>query len=248
LQTKLVARADISVPMSSSSFSSSVATEDFPAFDHTVMPVSMVPNWGAMHSPEIWNRSYADMRPEEFVPVPRYNLSSLTVPLNDLTNDDSAESVATVTAKLFYSTRFFGAYDLDSGEFEAVHPGVDLKLARGTPIGAIAGGRVQTVARNASMGLHVIIEHHLPDGTVMYSIYGHFDVALVEEGESVSPGTPVGVVGMTGNTSGPHVHLQVDTDNGTSPHKPYWPSDVPTRAEAAKFTVNPVIFIATYGK
>ncbi len=225
-----------------------VTPEEFPAFEYTVMPVTSTPNWGAMRTPMEWNRSYREMTSADFVELPRYDVIKLKTSLDELAQDLTESSIALITAKLFYSTRFFGAYDLDSGEFEAVHPGVDLKLARGTPIGAIAGGKVHAVKRSEGMGLHVIIEHRLPDESVMFSVYGHFDITLVDEGDSVTPGTPIGVVGMTGNTSAPHLHLQVDADTGARPHKVYWPSSIPTRAEAAKFTVNPLVFIAKYGR
>ena len=111
----------------------------FPAFGHAVQPVQAVPNWGAMRSPKEWNRSYAEMDERDFVPVPDYDLTTLTIPIQSLLKRAPGQ-VATLTDKLFYSTRYFGAYDLDAGEFTGAHAGIDLKLAEGTPVGAIAGG------------------------------------------------------------------------------------------------------------
>jgi murein DD-endopeptidase MepM/ murein hydrolase activator NlpD len=123
---------------------------------------------------------------------------------------------------------------------------VDLKLAPHTPIGAIAGGRVLSVLRDDnSLGLHVMIEHHL--GTDIYiSIYGHLDTAGVKAGDTVIPGQFVGTVGMTGHTTAPHLHLQIDRGDGKRTHTAYFPTTLPSPEEAAKFVVNPITFIAAH--
>lgn len=214
------------------------------AFDRTVFPVSQVPNWGAMHAAAEWNRSYAQMNSTDFVPTPSYDLEKLSTPFRELVRDKETKEI---TRKLFYSTKFLGRYDLDAGEYTGTHPGVDLKLAPGTPIGAIAGGRVQTVASDDILGLHVIIEHKI-GWTTVYSIYGHFGATMVQEGQVVTPGQTIGFVGSTGSTTGPHLHLQVDQDDGTVPHEAYHPSQGTSVAEALKRTINPIQFIQRYGK
>lgn len=138
----------------------------FPAFGHAQYPISKIPNWGTMHTAAEWNRSYGEMTADDFVPVPAYNMSVLLTPMKDVTNNSSEKAIQTVTTKLFYSTRFFGAYDLDSPEWKMVHPGVDLKLALGTPVHAIGGGRVNNVSSSSAGGTYVVIEHHLAEGTI----------------------------------------------------------------------------------
>jgi murein DD-endopeptidase MepM/ murein hydrolase activator NlpD len=223
--------------------------EDFPSFGRAIHPVSKVPDWGTMTTPKQWERRYSEMSEEDFVRVPSYNLTQLTVKMSELIEDRfDADNIKIITAKLYYSTRHFGAYDLDSHEFEAVHPGVDLKLPEGMPLGAVAGGRVHDVRRSAEgLGLHVIIEHRAPDGQTYYSIYGHMERAAVIKGADVKPGQTVGYVGMTGYTSGPHLHLQIDRGTaGEASHGVYWPSSVPSRSEADRFTVSPIAFIRQY--
>lgn len=216
----------------------------FPPFERAVFPVSRVPNWGIMDTEEEWRRTFSEMTNEDFVPVPRYDMDTLMTPMESLLVR-RAESVPAITTKLFYSTRHFAAYDLDAGEFSAVHPGVDLKLALGTPIGAIGGGRVHAVRSDArGLGLHIIIEHRIR-GDTYFSIYGHFGSVHVQEGDTVRPGTIVGRVGITGNTTAPHLHLQVDRGEPDElAHQPYWPSSLPGRTEASHFTVHPLQFIA----
>ena len=227
----------------------SVQSQEFPAFGNAVSPVARVPNWGDMRTPAEWNRSYKQMQDNDFVQVPAYDLRTLMTPLTELakTRDDE-DTIRMITAKLYYSTRYFGAYNLDAGEFSAIHPGIDLKLADGTPIGSIAGGRVHDVRQDErSLGLHVIIEHRAPDGQTYYSIYGHLDTVTVKKGDNLEAGQYIGNVGMSGNTSGPHLHLQIDRGEPDEEyHAPYWPDHIPSRDEADEFTVNPVSFIRMY--
>jgi murein DD-endopeptidase MepM/ murein hydrolase activator NlpD len=214
----------------------------FPAFDHAVFPVSRVPDWGAMRTAFEWSRQYDRLAPSDFVAIPRYDLALLTEPMDGLIHPLRTSSIPIITAKLFYSTRYFGAYDLDAGEFTGTHAGIDLKLAEGTPVGAVAGGRVETVAQDGLLGLHVIIEHHVR-GERIFSIYGHLGGTIVREGQDVAPGDGIGTVGMTGSTSAPHLHLQIDRDRGEVIHTPYTTSVIPSREEAARWTYNPVTFI-----
>jgi len=236
---------------SSSSRSSAVRmpTEDFPPFLRTVMPVTKVPNWGDMRTPEEWNRSYGEINESEFVMVPAYDIDALTDETMKelLEHRDEPETIKTLTEKLTWSTRFFGAYDLDAGEFSAIHPGVDMKLAEGTPIGSIAGGRVNAVNNKSSgLGLHVIIEHRMPDGSQYFSIYGHLGEATVSVGDSVKPGDIIGKIGMTGKTTAPHLHLQVDKGFGEEFHVANTPDHLPSHSEARQFWMHPIEFIRTY--
>ncbi len=205
-----------------------------------------MPNWGAMRTPDEWNRTYSELTEADFVSIPRYDMSVLTTPMESLTKPLRDENIPKITAKLFYSTRFFGSYDLDSGEFTWTHAGVDLKLARGTPIGAIGGGRVTSVTTTQMLGLHVIVEHRLANGETYYSIYGHFDRAAVQAGEDIVPGQTLGYVGMTGNTSAPHLHLQIDHGKPGENHQPYYTTVAPSAAEAAKYVVHPISFISKW--
>ncbi len=221
----------------------------FPAFERAVYPVGRVPNWGAMKTPAEWERDYGEMNRDEFVRLPMYDIDDLTTPMNSLLKHrDDPRSIRILTAKLFYSTRFFGSYDLDSGEFSGTHAGIDLKLPEGTPVGAIAGGRVSSVQRHESgLGLHVIIEHRLGDQT-FYSIYGHLSAIGVTEGQDVAPGAYIGAVGSTGRSTGDHLHLQVDLGVPGASHAVYNPKDTPTRTEAARHTINPFSFIESHDR
>ena len=219
----------------------------FPAFDHAESPVSVVPDWGAMRTPAEWDRPFSQIPAQEFVPLPPYDLRTLQIPLSSLTNPIHPASIPILTAKLTYSTRYYGAYDLDVGEFSGLHPGIDLKLAFGTPVGALAGGKVSLVDKQENgLGLFVIVEHRLQSGETIFSTYGHLDTAWVREGEAVRPGQTIGTVGLSGRTTAPHLHLQIDRDDGSAPHLPYWPTRIPSPAEAALHTLHPIDFIRQF--
>lgn len=88
------------------------------------------------------------------------------------------------------------------------HTGVDFPAPIGTPVKAIAAGTVVTATDNSgSYGTHVQIKH--ADGK--YSFYAHFSSRAVSVGDTVTAGEVIGAVGVTGNTSGPHLHFEVRT-------------------------------------
>ena len=203
---------------------------------YTVHPVSKVPNWGAMRTASEWNRAYGDMKESDFVAVPPYHLSSLTIPLSSLTTPITQASIPLITAKLYYSTRYMSNYDLDADEHSGTHDGVDLKLALDTPVGSIGGGKVIEISEDGTLGLHVLIEHELTSGERYLSIYGHLATTLVTLGQTVAPGQIIGTVGMTGNTSGPHLHLGLHRKIRSGSWNEY----------DATESVNPMTFITQY--
>ncbi len=86
------------------------------------------------------------------------------------------------------------------------HDGLDIAAPLGTPVRAIASGRVTLAGRVSDGAVVVLIEH----GPGIFSLYGHLESELaVRDGQSVVAGTVIGSVGLTGNTTGAHLHLEV---------------------------------------
>jgi len=86
------------------------------------------------------------------------------------------------------------------------HDGLDIAAALGTPVRAIASGRVTLAGRVSDGAVVVMIEH----GPGVFSLYGHLQPELaVRDGQSVVAGTVIGSVGLTGNTTGAHLHLEI---------------------------------------
>ncbi|WP_199254114.1 M23 family metallopeptidase [Mycolicibacterium mengxianglii] len=92
----------------------------------------------------------------------------------------------------------------------ALHGGVDLANAIGTPIYAVSDGVVIEVGPAAGYGALVKLRHS--DGTV--TLYGHVNSWNVSVGERVFAGDQIATVGNRGNSTGPHLHLEV-LINGT---------------------------------
>jgi murein DD-endopeptidase MepM/ murein hydrolase activator NlpD len=89
-----------------------------------------------------------------------------------------------------------------------LHAGIDLAAAEGTPYRAIHAGKVTKAGWYGGYGYCVIIQHS--DGTE--SIYGHSSKLTVKEGQQVKAGDELGLVGNTGHSYGPHLHLEVHVD------------------------------------
>jgi murein DD-endopeptidase MepM/ murein hydrolase activator NlpD len=94
--------------------------------------------------------------------------------------------------------------DLNQG-YSISHPALDIGQHEGAPVRAMAAGRVTLAAEDAQNGIHVLLVHR--DG--LTSFYSHLSLAHVEGGEWVTKGQEIGLVGDTGVSTGPHLHLQV---------------------------------------
>ena len=99
----------------------------------------------------------------------------------------------------------FGLRRVFNGEPRAPHSGLDLAVARGTPIGASAGGRVLAVDDYFFNGRTVFVDH----GNGLISMYCHLERIDVHAGDAVRRGQPLGLAGMSGRASGPHLHWSV---------------------------------------
>ena len=90
------------------------------------------------------------------------------------------------------------------------HNGIDIAADTGSHIFAVADGTVITVENtNMGYGVHCIIDH----GDYK-TLYAHCDALEVIEGQKVQQGQLIGYVGNTGNSTGPHLHLEVFTGGG----------------------------------
>lgn len=90
--------------------------------------------------------------------------------------------------------------------FHKYHPGVDLRAPYGSDIRSITDGVVSDVFRSRyGYGQAVIVEH--ADG--YSSMYAHVQRISVESGSSIDQETVIAKIGMTGYTTGPHLHLEI---------------------------------------
>ena len=101
-------------------------------------------------------------------------------------------------------------YSYVSQGFRSFHPGIDLVTKFGTPIRPIATGDIEEAGYSLfGYGNAILVNHG--DGTK--SLYAHLSKIYVKKGDSVTSNTVVGLVGSTGRSTGPHLHLEIYQDN-----------------------------------
>lgn len=91
-----------------------------------------------------------------------------------------------------------------TGEKE-LHNGIDIAVSAGTPIHAVHDGKVVSAGDAGDYGLCVVIE----DERGYQSRYAHCQSLSVTAGQEIKKGEEIATVGSTGNSTGPHLHLEV---------------------------------------
>lgn len=101
-------------------------------------------------------------------------------------------------------------YGASSSIRKSTHTGLDIATTSGTPIHVIADGTVTFASYSGSYGNLVKISH----GNGIESWYAHTSKMYVTQGQEVKAGDVIAAVGSTGNSTGPHLHLEIRI-NGT---------------------------------
>lgn len=95
--------------------------------------------------------------------------------------------------------------------FSPAHRGIDIMSSIGVPVYVADGGTVASAIRGtADYGDYLVIDH----GNGLRSLYAHLSAFFVENGEKVAKGDRIGAVGMTGLSTGPHLHFEVWKNGG----------------------------------
>jgi murein DD-endopeptidase MepM/ murein hydrolase activator NlpD len=109
-------------------------------------------------------------------------------------------------------TSIAGAYSAISQGYSSGHSGIDITADNGAPVESLSDGKVIKIADEdkycpgKGYGKLVMIEDSKGDHTFLYA---HLGRQLVDYGDEVKNGDTIGTVGMTGRTTGPHLHLTV---------------------------------------
>ena len=120
----------------------------------------------------------------------------------------------TVTAHLPLRQPVAGPLDVTSGFGArhdpfygrlALHTGIDLRQDYGSAVRAVAAGSVTIAGAESGYGTLVEIDH----GNGYATRYAHLSVASVKVGDKVAAGTPIGQIGTSGRSTGPHLHYEV---------------------------------------
>lgn len=112
----------------------------------------------------------------------------------------------------FIVTSHFGNRVSPGGIGSTNHKGIDLGCHGGiTPINSLAAGEVITSSHLTGFGNTVVVKH----SNDFYTTYAHMSKLNVKVGQSVKAGQSLGICGSTGNSTGPHLHLEISPE----PHK-----------------------------
>jgi murein DD-endopeptidase MepM/ murein hydrolase activator NlpD len=102
--------------------------------------------------------------------------------------------------------------------FGRAHQGIDIAAPIGTPIRAPLAGTVIESGPASGFGMWVQVRH--ADGTV--TTYGHINRSLVRVGQKVAAGEVIAEVGNRGRSTGPHLHIEVETPSGNKINPRPW--------------------------
>lgn len=92
------------------------------------------------------------------------------------------------------------------------HSGLDIGMPTGTEIYAVKPGTVKKAeTTSGGYGYHIIIDH----GNGLETLYAHCSELLVEAGQEVDTDTVIAKVGSTGNSTGPHLHIEIRVNGET---------------------------------
>ena len=98
------------------------------------------------------------------------------------------------------------------------HAGVDIAGKKGTAIHASASGRIVLVSQtNEGYGYHIKIQHKYG----FITLYAHMSKILCKGGQYVKKGDIIGLVGSTGNSTGPHLHYEIHKNGKIINPKPF---------------------------
>ena len=125
--------------------------------------------------------------------------------LNLTENRDALASMPSIWPVVGFISSSFGGRSSPFGGGGQFHKGLDISNRMGTPVLAPAQGAVILAARDGAYGNSVEINH----GGGIVTKYGHMQRWAVQPGQWVKRGEIIGYIGMSGRTTGPHLHYEV---------------------------------------
>ncbi len=186
-------------------------------FDGTIMPILYIPDWTKV---QYQNKSilFTDIPISDYIPIPQYDANTLL----DIWNTSNKSLIFHYT----YITPYMGSYRLNYKEHDGSHNAVDIRAPIWTPILSIANGVVIRALEADATGNKLIVIRHdnVPiNGKKqnIYSGYLHLSEITIQEWTKVKKWDMIGRVGISGITTTPHLHIQIDTED--APFHPYWP-------------------------
>lgn len=111
----------------------------------------------------------------------------------------------------YYISSRYGWRDNPFSGSRTFHNGMDMATARGTPVYAALDGTVSATGYDVTYGNYIVISHH----SGYQTLYGHLNTILTSPGKFVTTSTKIGLVGNTGQSTGPHLHFTIYKNHST---------------------------------
>ena len=125
---------------------------------------------------------------------------------------EAKEAIATIDginlSVLPVSGKITSRFGVSSSIRSGAHTGLDIACSSGTDIKAVAKGKVIFAENNGAYGNLVKIDH----GNGIETWYAHCSKIYTKVGKEVKAGDVIAAVGTTGNSTGPHLHLEIRID------------------------------------
>ncbi len=144
--------------------------------------------------------------------VRSFDLGVASAVLTDWVNLAGSPSLWPVLGRI---TSSFGEREDPFNGEGAFHSGIDISAEFGEAVRATADGVVEVASMASGYGREVVVNH----GNGIQTLYGHLSGFAVTSGQQVSRGQVIGYVGMSGRTTGPHLHYEVRIHS--TPVNPY---------------------------
>ncbi len=179
-------------------------------------------------------RTITDVQ-QEVIERVRLDYYNLIKSMSRVFEDSSAEEVTTTESEIDHVTvvkstassyrpyrwptkkhrRITSGYGFRSDPFTGrrmFHGAIDIAMPENTPVYAASEGTVERTGYDRISGNYVVINH----GNTYFTTYAHLNRILIRKGEPVTSETQIGLSGNTGRSTGPHLHFQVQTPDGSS--------------------------------
>nr|WP_264925558.1 peptidoglycan DD-metalloendopeptidase family protein [Streptomyces sp. A012304] len=137
------------------------------------------------------------------------------------TGGGTAEAILASPVTTLVITSPYGSREHPLTGVTKLHTGVDFGAPQGAPVVAAREGRVVFAAMTRAYGNRVVVDHGTIDGKRLETTYSHLSALDVTVGQAVRSGTPVGRVGSTGLSTGPHLHFEVVYDGYYADPRPW---------------------------
>lgn len=160
------------------------------------------------------NEKYTEKQEEVKVETVKVAETSMEEEINKLLKDkeekDAAKNaIATVNginlSVLPVSGTISSRFGVSSSIRSGAHTGLDIACSKGTDIRVVAKGKVTFAGYKGAYGNLVKVDH----GNGIETWYAHCSKIYVKEGQKVESGKVIAAVGSTGNSTGPHLHLEI---------------------------------------